>query len=526
MTKMENFFGPTQVRRDERQILRANPDLERAKRKAAREKAARLEAEELLEKKSKELFELNADLKELNDSLEIIVRQRTEALRKSIARVEEQQRHAEFIARHDALTGLPNRRFVNEYLDADETNWKGAAILYIDLDRFKQINDTLGHAAGDTLLKIVAKRLRKSVPKGSIVARIGGDEFIVLLRTKDDPNHALKVADQIVKRLPEPIKYEGNLLRFGTSVGIALHHPNHSNHEEMMIEADLALYRAKEAGRGCAVLFSEEMREVSRSRKQLSDDLIEALEHGHIKPVYQPRICTTTGQIACVEALARWHHPERGVLDPGMFLSVAEDIGRLAEIDEAILTQALSDLETWDNAGIEVERVSVNVSGRRLLQTDLLTRLDGMNIPRDRISFELLESVFFDSADQDTIARLNEIRSRGINIEIDDFGSGHASINGLLAVHPDALKIDRFLVTAALDDERLIEILEAVVRIGKALGIKVVAEGVEQSSHAEMCKKIGCDQIQGYGISRPIPPDQIIEFARQNSSAHLLQAAS
>lgn len=184
-----------------------------------------------------------------------------------------------------------------------------------------------------------------------------------------------------------------------------------------MIEADLALYRAKEAGRKCAVLFSEEMREVSRSQKQLSDE-------------------------------------------------------------------------------------------------------------KDRISFELLGSVFFDSADQDAIARLNEIQSRGINIEIDDFGSGHASINGLLAVHPDGLKIDRFLATAALDDERLIEILEAVVRIGKALHIKVVAEGVEQSSHAEMCKKIGCDQIQGYGISRPIPPDQIIEFARQNSSALLLEAAS
>ena len=146
-----------------------------------------------------------------------------------------------------------------------------------------------------------------------------------------------------------------------------------------------------------------------------------------------------------------------------------------------------------------------------------------MNIPKDRISFELLGSVFFDSADQETIARLNEIQSRGINIEIDDFGSGHASINGLLAVHPDALKIDRFLAT---DDERLIEILEAVVRIGKAQHSKVVAEGVEQSSHAEMCKKIGCDQIQGYGISRPIPPDQIIEFARQNSSALLLEAAS
>ncbi len=519
MTKFEKLFRLPHDRNTAKDVLRTKPNVDRIQRKADRERAARVEAELLLEQKSKELFDLNVSLKELNDSLEVIVRQRTEALRKSIARVEEQQKHAEYMARHDSLTSLPNRRFMSEHLDANEANWKRAAILYIDLDRFKQINDTLGHAAGDTLLQKVAERLQSYAPEGSIVARIGGDEFVILIKPDHVRTHALPLAETIVRRLPEPIDYEGNVLRFGTSVGVARNHRNHETHEDMMIEADLALYRAKEAGRGCAVLFSEEMREVSRCRKQLSDDLIVALENGHIKPVYQPRLCTKTGKIACVEALARWHHPERGTLDPAIFLSVAEDIGRLAEIDEVILNHALSDLQKWESMGLNIPRVSVNVSGRRLLQTDLLARLDRMKIPRNKISFELLESVFFDSADEQTIGRLNDIRARGINIEIDDFGSGHASINGLLAVRPDALKIDRFLVVAALEDEKLTEILEAVVRIGRALEIDVVAEGVERRSHIEMCTRIGCNQIQGYGISRPITPDKIVDFARNCSMA-------
>ena len=515
MSKFEKIFGPGAKLSDDKRILRPGAELERTRRKADRERTARQEAERLLEEKSRELYDLNLSLKVLNDDLERIVRQRTEALRKSIARVEEQQKYAEHMARHDALTGLPNRRFIGEYLDKNDENWQGASLLYIDLDRFKQINDTLGHAAGDALLKEVADRLSSYSSKKSIVARIGGDEFVILVPPEKGEHDGQELAETIVRRLPEPMSFEGNILRFGTSVGIAQSHPNHDSHEELMIEADLALYRAKEAGRGCAVLFSEEMRETSRNRKKLSDDLIVALEEGQIKPVYQPRICTKTGEIKCVEALARWYHPEQGVLDPAMFLSIAEDIGRLAEIDEIILRYALNDLKNWESNGLEIPRVSVNVSGRRLLQADLISRLDRLEIPPGRVSFELLESVFFDSADQDTLKRLAAIRERGVRIEIDDFGSGHASINGLLAVRPDALKIDRQLVAAALGDEELTELLKAVVTIGQALEIEVVAEGVETQSQIEMCCEMGCEQIQGFGISRPIQPDAIVDFAKK-----------
>lgn len=494
-----------------------NLELERTKRKIERERRSRKEAEQLLEGKSREIFEMNVQLKDLNDGLESLVHERTAALKKSIARIERQRKTAEYMARHDQLTELPNRRFINEFLEEKPENWQGASLLYLDLDRFKQINDAFGHSAGDALLKEVAHRLKGYAPKGSVTARIGGDEFIILVPPEYGDSVAIKLAEQIVTRLQEPVHFEGSVLRFGASVGIAHNHPDHNTHEDLMIEADFALYNAKGAGRGCVVLFTNEMRETCQKRKQLSDELIDALEGNQIRPVYQPRICTETGNIVCLEALARWYHPERGTLDPDSFLAIAEDMGRLAEIDEIILQYALQDLKKWDKIGLQIPRISVNVSGRRLMQSDLFERLDKLQIPVERISFELVESVFFDSADQVILDRLDAIRSRGIRIEIDDFGSGHASINGLLVVRPSALKIDRRLVSAALENTELVDLLKAVISIGNALGIEVVAEGVETITQIEMCSAMGCHQLQGYGVSRPISSQEVFGFFMRDS---------
>lgn len=514
MSKFEGVFGNKSGGNAQKNFESRLSEADRFRRRVERERSARHEAERLLEEKSKELYELNVSLKELNNDLEKIVRKRTEELRKSIERVEEQQRLAEHMARHDALTDLPNRRYLTERLNGPEEEWRKSSLLYIDLDRFKQINDTLGHAAGDALLVEVANRLKSYSPDSAYVARIGGDEFVIVLPTGESPEVAQELAELVVERLPEPILFEGNTLRFGTSVGVAHCHVKHESFEDLMIEADLALYRAKEGGRGCAVPFSEEMRELSTYRKQLSDDLIEAMADNQIRPVYQPRVCAKTGRILCVEALARWYHPTRGTIAPADFLSIAEDIGRLAEIDELILQAAIKDLAYWDSRGVFVPRVSVNVSGRRLLQPDLSRRLDALDIPRGRVSFELLESVFFDNADDGTLTRLEAIRARDIRIEIDDFGSGHASINGLLAIKPDALKIDRQLVAAALGDDQLTQLLHAVTTIGSALSIEVVAEGVETDTQFEMCRELGCHQIQGYGILRPAQSDELLEFAK------------
>lgn len=517
MNQLRKIFGEGARINSNAGKTRPDPELERTKRKIERERSARKEAERILEGKSRELFELNVQLMGLNEGLESLVRERTAALKKSIARIEQQHQNAEYMARHDPLTELPNRRFITDFLNEKLENWQGASLLYIDLDRFKQINDAFGHPAGDALLKEVANRLKEYAPKGSITARIGGDEFVILVPPKCGNDVAIELAEKIVTMLPEPVHFEGSILRFGASVGIANNHPNHNTHEDLMIEADLALYGAKEAGRGRAILFTKEMRETCQNRKQLSDNLIVALEGDQIRPVYQPRICTETGNIVCLEALARWYHPEHGTLDPDNFLSIAEDIGRLAEIDEIILQYALQDIKKWDKMGLHIPRVSVNVSGRRLMQPDLFERLDRLQIPVERISFELVESVFFDSADQAILDRLDGIRSRGIRIEIDDFGSGHASINGLLVVRPSALKIDRHLVAAALDSTELVDLLKAVISIGNALGIEVVAEGVETISQIEMCSVMGCHQLQGYGISLPVPALEIFDFYMRDS---------
>lgn len=486
--------------------------------KVERERLSRREAEQLLEEKSRELYIANVKLKEFNNDLEFIVQERTAALQKSLARIEEQQRAAERSARHDALTGLPNRRYVNEYLSDSRTCWDRAALIYIDLDRFKQINDTLGHAAGDRLLCVVAQRLRDAVPEGTFVARMGGDEFVVIVRDEAEAGSAMQLARRIVDRIPEPIEFEDNILRFGASAGVATQTGHQSSPEAMIIEADLALYRAKEIGRGCAVQFNDDMRAAMQARRDLSDDLIDAFEKQQIRPYYQPRINAKTGQIACVEALARWHHPTRGTLPPGAFLPIAEDIGRLVDVDESILKFAIEDLKAWDAAGVAVPRISVNVSGRRLLQDDLFARLEELDLPRGRLSFELLESIFFDNADSSMFDRLHAIRAQGIDIEIDDFGSGHASINGLLAVQPDTFKIDGQLVQKVLEDPRLVQLLQSVVQIGQALGIKVVAEGVETEAHAEMCRDISCDQLQGYAIAKPLSSGDLLEFAKRRAA--------
>lgn len=488
-------------------------ELQRLGRKLERERNSRIEAEKLLEGKSLELYNSNFSLKKLNEDLENKVDERTRALRESMKKIEIQQQEAEFSSRHDALTGLPNRRFLAEHLLDAQENWQRAAVLYIDLDRFKQINDTLGHAAGDELLRVVAQRLYDYAPDDAFIARIGGDEFVILLPRETSRSQATDLGLEIVRRLPEPIAFEGNTLRFGTSVGVSRRHKRQTSPDDMLIEADLALYRAKNAGRGCSILFTDQLRAESVFRKRLSDDLVTALETDQIQPAYQPRVSSETGQIVCVEALARWHHPEMGFLLPETFLSVAEDIGQLAEIDKKIMEIALKQLAQWDRDGLHIPRVTVNVSSRRIMHRDLLEQLDQLDIPRGRLSFELLESVFFDTADQETLDRLDDLRERGIGIEIDDFGSGHASITGLLAVRPDTLKIDRALVCDAIGDTARIELLAAVVTIGKSLHLQVVAEGAETDAHVELCRRLGCHQIQGFAISKPLPSGDLFEFA-------------
>ncbi|WP_368186730.1 putative bifunctional diguanylate cyclase/phosphodiesterase [Aestuariibius sp. HNIBRBA575] len=492
--------------------------ISRLERKATRERIARKEAERLLEEKSLELFKVNSSLIALNDDLEQTVQNRTKALQTALDTAEKAKKVSEHASMHDALTGLPNRRFLRLHFDKimPELAQKdmGLALLHIDLDRFKQINDTLGHAAGDFLLVYVGKILTKQAGKDGFVARIGGDEFVILLPIDGDFGPAVEIGLSIVRKLTKPIVFEENVMRCGASIGIAHHQGADIDPGQLLVDADIALYRAKNAGRGVVEVFSPELKAELSHRKQLADDILTALEQNLFRPVYQPRIDAKTGRLICVEALARWDHPELGVLPPEHFISVAEDIGVIEEIDNAILDQSLSDLAKWQKIGSGISRVTVNVSYRRLVEPDLIASLIQKNITPGSIGFELLESTFLDDANDDIMQRIEAIKNLGIGVEIDDFGSGHASILSVTRLRPRAIKIDGSLVMQALTATGHEDLIRAIVDIGRALNVEVVAEGVETQDHVRLCRDLGCDQLQGFAISHPKDADLMAHLAK------------
>jgi diguanylate cyclase (GGDEF)-like protein len=475
--------------------------LERLERRLARERRAREEAESLLEHKSLELFEANEQLKQLNLDL-----------RYKVAEIEAHIRKSEYAANHCEVTGLANRRAISKQLEAiANEDW---ALILFDLDRFKQINDTLGHAAGDFVLQTVGDRLKMACPDDAFIGRFGGDEFVIMLPNNSRGSRAENVAETIHSQVSRPIKYIGSIAMFTFSIGICHRHPSHRNAEDIFLEADLALYRAKQSGRARTVVFNSEMRRQADRRRQLSEIVFEGLRQRQFIPHYMPRIDAVSGEVRCVEALARWSHPLLGSVEPAQFLDVADSIGQVAAIDRQILENAASDWADWNAAGVAIPKFSVNVSSRRLMEPDLLERVKDIGLPSGVVTFELLESVFLDDADSEVTDRLDALRQLGVGIEIDDFGSGHASINGLLAVRPNALKIDRQLVTGALGDIARTELLASVVAIGKALGLTVVAEGVETKDHIRLCRELGCDQLQGWAIAKAMPSYKLHQWLK------------
>ncbi|MDI7863309.1 EAL domain-containing protein [Rhizobiaceae bacterium n13] len=423
-------------------------------------------------------------------------------------------------ALHDYLTGLPNRRYLDEVLEkrAQECMREGygLALLHIDLDRFKQINDTLGHKAGDTMLKHAAKTLLTNIRKDDFVARIGGDEFVLVSRLETPQDNIARLADRIIAELCKPVKYEGHLSRIGASIGIASAF-GAIDGKELLLNADIALYRAKSSGRNRHEFFSRDTQNQIINTKRVSDEILHGLEQDEFAPVYQLQFCARTMEIAGVETLARWIHPTRGVLTPDTFLSIAEDLDVVDTIDGIILKKALHDFDRWASAGVEIPRISVNVSSRRLYDPALIQKINALDFKPGMLSFELLESIFLDDRDDLVMANLEHLRGRGINIEIDDFGTGHASIVSLLQIAPQTLKIDRELVRDIPQSAEKRKLVSAIIEMGKSLDIKVVAEGVETVDHIRILREIGCDILQGYALARPMPFDKIAGFVRSGS---------
>jgi diguanylate cyclase (GGDEF)-like protein len=422
-------------------------------------------------------------------------------------------------ALHDSLTGLPNRRYLDDMLKRQAAGGHGQAgsiaLLHIDLDRFKQINDTLGHAAGDAMLIHASAVLRANCRDDDFVARVGGDEFVVLTTASEDDTDLSVLAERIVRQMHLPVTYEGHQCRFGVSIGIAAERGLAIDVKRLLINADIALYRAKARGRNRFEFFSEALQAEVVNTKRIADEILNGLERDEFVAYYQPQFDSHTLDVVGVEALARWRHPTEGIKAPDSFMPIAEELNVVATIDRLILDQSLAALDRWEAKGVRVPRASVNVSLKRLHDEDLINGLRQLDIAPGRISFELVESIYLDESDGVVAWNIDQLKELGIDVEIDDFGTGYASIVSLQKLRPTRLKIDRQLVNPILVDMAQRQLLTSIIDIGKSMGIEVVAEGVETMEHAAILRDLGCDILQGYAFAKPLSEADLETFLGQ-----------
>ena len=455
------------------------------------------------------------------------VRQRR-ALEEYAEKLEQANQDSTYKALHDELTGLGNRRYLENEFAALSTlrRDKGGelAALHIDLDRFKQINDTIGHAAGDHVLLDVAQRIKTTVGEDGIIARIGGDEFVIVVHITDDQSLPDRLADQLMKTLSRPSTYHGRECRFGASIGIA--RTPVSDESGLLTNSDVALYKAKNAGRGQIGSFDAADIDEIRQTKQLADDIMRGLEAGEFVPFYQPQIDAKTGCVAGVEVLARWDHPKSGILAPDHFLPIATDLNAVSDIDRMIFESAIEECKRGFHGLDWFPSLSFNVSANRISDhaVEEIGKLAG-SYPGE-ISFELLETIFLEEENEAFLATLEKIRGMGISLEVDDFGSGRASIVALQRIAPDQLKIDRRLISPMDESNNAARLVKSIIDIGHALNIGVIAEGVETKEQADLLAKLGAARLQGYYFSKPLSIDSLVVYLERNQPKRLLKVGT
>ena len=430
---------------------------------------------------------------------------------------EKQQAEARItqLARFDTLTGLANRHHFLEALEAafgrDETDQAGTgkrfAALWIDLDKFKDVNDTLGHPAGDALLKLVAGRLRATVRSDDVIARLGGDEFAILVQGSSIAEDvASALADRLIAKLSAPFEIANQTIRIGASIGIVLAPDHGATADDLLKNADIALYRAKTGGRGTSVVYLPEFELKIRARRQLEIDLRRAVDAGELTLNYQPILDLKAMKVASCEALMRWKHPQRGMISPAEFIPVAEEIGLIDQMGKWALDQACRDAMRWPN----FVKVAVNLSADQFVGSGLLDAakeaLEKSGLPASRLELEVTEGLLLQD-NASTLATLSALRSLGIGIALDDFGTGYASLSYLRSFPFDKIKIDQSFVRDLPSREDCVAIVQAVVNLAKSLGMRTVAEGVETAEHLERVAQAGCDEVQGYYFSRPVSAD-------------------
>lgn len=419
-------------------------------------------------------------------------------------RLEEANREISVQAMHDELTGLGNRRYLNAQLealiDARKRTGLEIAALHIDLDRFKNINDTMGHAAGDHVLRRVADILRTKVRTQDVVARIGGDEFVVLMLCAPDSDSPDLLADRLITEICKPIPYGDRSCRLGASVGIARTPTIPA--EDLLMCSDIALYKAKTGGRATSAIFDRGDLDELQKKKHVADDILRGLEEEEFIPIYQPQVDMETGEVVAVEVLAHWRHPVRGLLPTREFLGTAAENRVDGRIDALVSRKALEECSAFFECCEDPPTLSFNVCLSRLMDDYLPGEL--LNCPyQGRIAFELTESVFLEEENAGVLERLDALRAVGISLEVDDFGSGRASIVGLRRIEPDYLKIDRRLIEPITSSESGRRLVASIVEIGRALDIGVTAVGIETKAQMERLRALGCQRGQGFLFAEP-----------------------
>jgi diguanylate cyclase (GGDEF)-like protein len=438
----------------------------------------------------------------------------------------ERDRKLQTMAHADPLTGLPNRASMLTLLAQELANAQrdgtSVGILFLDLDRFKRANDTLGHAAGDALLRQAAVRITENLRAGDTVARPGGDEFTVLLGDLGSARDAGTVARQLIKALSRPFEVEGHTIYVGASVGIAIYPQDGTTGADLLKKADSAMYRAKEKGRNRFVYYEESMNVEAQRRAALDRELRQAFDRNELLLHYQPQIDVRTGMVCAAEALVRWQHPQRGLLLPPSFIPFAEESGLIDAIGTWVLKQACVQHQRWRRQGVPIARIAVNVSNRQLLRSNFLRTVHYLmelaKMPPGTLEIEVTESMFVDGG-QAGIEVLHALAAAGVRVAIDDFGTGYSSFGYLKRLPAGILKLDRSFLESAPADSDAATIVTAMINMAHTLRKEVVAEGVEREDQYRFLEKLGCDKVQGYFFAEALTADEVARFASERAQA-------
>jgi diguanylate cyclase (GGDEF)-like protein len=448
---------------------------------------------------------------------EIELRRRVGELEREVEARRKAEAHVQHLATRDPLTMLANRTAFHDRLGQHllhaGRNGEGLAVMFVDLDRFKSINDALGHDVGDRVLIRTAERLGYALRESDTVARLGGDEFALILPGLGDPDKALPLAQKLAARLVEPFIENGHSLHVGASVGIALYPLHGDNADQLLRRADLAMYQSKREGNHAPVVYLEALDSRAEAERELECDLEDAIEHGQFLVFYQPQ-AALGGGVCGMEALVRWRHPRRGLIGPDAFVPLAEERGLVQGIGRIVLDEALAQLVAWDAEGLRVPRMAVNVSARELRKgfvEQVGAALARAGIEPSRLELEITETALM-SDGREVLQMLADLRATGVQIAVDDFGVGYSSLGRLQQLPIDALKIDLCFVDEIDVCPRKRALVQAVVTMADALGLRTIAEGTETASQLRAVEALGCHCAQGYLIGRPMPPGQAGEW--------------